>query len=1077
MAVAARRSVSPDAERRGSSPARAEARPPFWLAGATFLVASGLAFVYAAKTQNFPDVSERLRHGDLLNLNAVSSAEQLAPFLDIIQDKAERKADAEKLFAFLRAARPLRNVGTVARLREQRKPLLPVSRLKPAWVVRTPNEFRREYLIWAAVYVGGFYLVWFAWRARRFPGDAAILPALHVLSGIGLILMVSLRDPLRDTLEFRKFALGVFLGCLLLLLPLVRAFDYRRLADWIYTPLEAAFVLFALLVRFGTGPGTSDQKVNLGPFQPVEAIKILVVLFLAGYFARNWERLRDLRQKGLRGLGARLGVPRLAHLMPVACAVAVAILLFFVLKDLGPALVLFFLFLTLFSVAHGRAGLAILGTGILVAAVCVGYHIGQPRMVVDRINMWLSPWDNDVHGGNQLAHALWAFSTGGVWGSGPGYGDPSVIPAGSTDLVLPAIGEEWGFAGAVSVFLLFGFLIYRAFRIAARAVSDYAFFLALGLASLLAFEMLLISAGVLGALPLSGVVSPFLSSGNTAMLANFFVFALLLAISMGPLPDGRGSVSRESVSRESVSRGSVQGASRASADRHPLFRRPLRVAGAALAACGVVLLSFAARYQVLHDREYLARDARVFEDDGVKRAQHNPRINALAHEIPRGDIFDRNGVLLATSDWKKLVQRRAQYQALGIDIDQACSRLDSRQYPFGAATTHFLGDLRTGENFHAPNASLVEHDSNARLQGYQYSELVSLVRYRHRPGNPALRSLLARDRDVRTTLDIRLQMRAAEILRQHLQRANKEKGAAVVMDANSGDVLAMVSAPEPAPPAARNAPPSDDELLDRARYGQYPPGSTFKLVTAMAALRLDPNLRNQTFTCRRLRDGRAGAMVEGWRRPVRDDIKDNPHGTLAMQRAIEVSCNGYFAQLGTYKVGWQALRQTADLLDISSGDLPELKAALPFASYGQGPLLITPFKMARVAATIAAGGAMAQGRWVLDQSNARQDAPRTIVAAEPAGFIAGAMRLVVTDGTARHAMAGTPVNLAGKTGTAQLGEGEPHAWFAGFAPYDGDATHRIAFAVLVEHGGYGGQVAAPIAREIMEAAKDLGLVP
>jgi len=580
-------------------------------------------------------------------------------------------------------------------------------------------------------------------------------------------------------------------------------------------------------------------------------------------------------------------------------------------------------------------------------------------------------------------------------------------------------------------------------------VSDYGFFLALGLASLLAFEMLLISAGVLGALPLSGVVSPFLSSGNTAMLANFFVFALLLAISMGkPAPEG-----------------------------HTLFRAPLRWTGAALAACAVVLISFASRYQVLHDREYLARDARVFEDDGVKRAQHNPRINALAHEIPRGDIFDRNGVLLATGNWKKLVERRTQFQAMGIDIDRACSRLDSRHYPFGPATTHFLGDLRTGENFHAPNASLVEHDSNARLQGYQYSELVALVRHRHRPGNAALRNLLARDRDVRTTLDIRLQMRAAEILRRHLQQANKENGAAVVMDADSGDVLAMVSVPEPAPPAARNAPPTDDELLDRARYGQYPPGSTFKLVTAMAALRLDPDLRNQTFTCRRLRDGRAGAMVEGWRRPIRDDIKDNPHGTLAMQRAIEVSCNGYFAQLGTYKVGWQALRQTADLLDISSGDEAELKATLPFASYGQGPLLITPFKMARVAATIAAGGAMPQGRWVLDETNARCEPPRAIVAAEPAGFIAGAMRLVVTDGTARHAMAGTPVNLAGKTGTAQLGAGEPHAWFAGFAPYDGDAAHRIAFAVLVEHGGYGGQVAAPIAREIMEAAKDLGLVP
>jgi cell division protein FtsI/penicillin-binding protein 2 len=710
---------------------------------------------------------------------------------------------------------------------------------------------------------------------------------------------------------------------------------------------------------------------------------------------------------------------------------------------------LFFLFLTMFSAAHGRPALAILGIVAMVAAVAIGYRLGQPHTVVDRINMWLSPWDNDVHGGNQLAHSLWAFSTGGVWGSGPGYGDPGMIPAGSTDLVLPAIGEEWGFVGVASVFLLFGFLIHRAFRIAVRAASDYAFFLALGLASLLAFEMLLISSGVLGALPLSGVVSPFLSSGNTAMLANFLIFALLLSISAG----------------------------KAAPEDRQLFRQPVRWSGIALAACGLVLVAFAAHYQAIDDREYLARDTRVFEDDGIKRAQHNPRINSIAREIPRGDIFDRNGVLLATSNWRSLEQRRAQYDALGIGIDEACSRLDSRHYPFGPVTEHFLGDLRTGESFHAPNASLVEHDSNARLQGYQYAELVALVRYRHQPGNPGLRSLLARDRDVRTTLDIRLQMRAAEILRKHLAEAHKEKGAAVMMDARTGDVLAMVSLPEPAPPAARTTPPSTDELLDRARYGEYPPGSTFKLVTAMAALRLDPSLRYRSFTCRRLADGRAGAMVKGWRRPIRDDIKDNPHGTLQMERAIQVSCNAYFAQLGTYVVGAKALRETTELLDIPSGDLPELAAAMPFASYGQGPLLITPFKMARVAATIAAGGEMPEGRWILDESNPRQDATRPIVPAEPAAFIAGAMRLVVTDGTARHAMAGTLVNLAGKTGTAQMGEGQPHAWFAGFAPYDGDAAHRIAFAVLVEHGGYGGQVAAPIAREIMEAARDLGLVP
>jgi peptidoglycan glycosyltransferase len=85
------------------------------------------------------------------------------------------------------------------------------------------------------------------------------------------------------------------------------------------------------------------------------------------------------------------------------------------------------------------------------------------------------------------------------------------------------------------------------------------------------------------------------------------------------------------------------------------------------------------------------------------------------------------------------------------------------------------------------------------------------------------------------------------------------------------------------------------------------------------------------------------------------------------------------------------------------------------------------------------------------------------------------MRRVVTEGTARRAMDGSAISFAGKTGTAQLDVGLPHSWFTGFAPYD-DAAKRIAFAVLVEHGGYGATAAAPIAREVMEAARQFGLL-
>jgi len=164
------------------------------------------------------------------------------------------------------------------------------------------------------------------------------------------------------------------------------------------------------------------------------------------------------------------------------------------------------------------------------------------------------------------------------------------------------------------------------------------------------------------------------------------------------------------------------------------------------------------------------------------------------------------------------------------------------------------------------------------------------------------------------------------------------------------------------------------------------------------------------------------------------------------------------------------------MLEIPAGDVGEIKKMMPFAAYGQGPVLVTPFKMARVAATIAAGGLMPEGRWLIDGSNDRTNAPRLILPADSSNMLAAAMRSVVISGTGRTAMKGLDIPVAGKTGTAQMDEGMPHSWFAGFAPYGGDIARTIAFAVVVEHGGYGGQVAAPIARDLIAAARDLGLI-
>ena len=248
-------------------------------------------------------------------------------------------------------------------------------------------------------------------------------------------------------------------------------------------------------------------------------------------------------------------------------------------------------------------------------------------------------------------------------------------------------------------------------------------------------------------------------------------------------------------------------------------------------------------------------------------------------------------------------------------------------------------------------------------------------------------------------------------------------------------------------------------------------------MTAIAALRIDPALKNRTFLCRRLPDGRAGNVIAGWNRPIKDDIGDHAHGTLDMGRAIAVSCNAYFAQLGVHDVGSKALANTAEQLGISTGDPAELRKALAVRCLRAGASIdiAVPHGAGRGHGCIPRPGTAG----AVDRRagfNASAVRRRWWLPAQ-ADFIARAMRRVVTEGTARHAMAGSEISFAGKTGTAQLDTGAPHSWFAGFAPYDGDASRRLAFAVVVEHGGYGARTAAPIAREVMEAAKKLGMLP
>jgi cell division protein FtsW (lipid II flippase) len=1125
---------------------RAKGRPAelLGLLGATILTVVGLWLVSSARSAALDDAGKGLAAGRIADLNLIDRAEQVLPGLaSVVADPGERRFVADRVASWLntpdgsgnarRRVQGVNALGTIwvteqdlppkqrmpsfrERLAERRDqlstnpnaltvrvPLLTAQQLNAArrvFVVRAPGEFRRS-LLWAAgLLVLGFYAA-HAWLSvRRSTGDPWLLPIVHLLCGIGLVMMVSIRDPVRDPMLFLRFAQGAAAGCVVLAAASTIDFQRSTIRRLSYVPLLCAVALSLLLIAFGSGPGTSDAKVNLMGVQPVEAIRVLVVLFLAGYFANRWEILRALKEPRMGA--ARLGfdVPRLDYLLPVVIGMALVLLFFFLQKDLGPAMVLACVFLALYGVARGRTTMVALGLLVLVGGFAAGYLVGYPATVVQRVQMWWSPWDNAVRGGDQIAHALWALATGARFGTGLGMGDPRFVPAGHTDLILPAVGEELGLAGLLLVFALQAALGYRALRIALRAPGDYTLFLSLGLTLGVVLQLLLIAAGVLGLMPLTGVTTPFLSYGRSSMIANGFSVGVLMAVS----DRSAGGKDRDE------------------------FARPIWWLGAALAAAMVVVVGRMAFLQTWAADRTVAATALAVQADGVRRFEYNPRLIAAAQQIVRGTITDRNGIPLATSRVADLQANAAALTGLGVSPTDVCPASASRCYPFGGLTYHLLGDWRTQVNWAAPNTSFVERDSDSRLRGYDdharvvevadpqtgrrtkvirrdLIELVPLLRHRNDPGHEHVKRILERPRDVRLALDIRLQLKVGAALKAGVDRAGQMEGAAVVLS-QDGDLLASVSYPWPAvlpgvglrpyssettSDATRDATRDDPDprLLDRARYGLYPPGSSFKLVTAAAALRKDPTLAGHSFTCERLPGGRVGKQLPGWSRPVRDDVADtSPHGRLAMERALIVSCNAYFAQLGL-ELGAPALQETAALLEISLGQ-PEstrqVRDTLPFAAYGQGQVLATPFKMARVAATIGDDGAMPQGRWVIDETNRRTDPPRVVLSPAQARSLSATMRRVVIEGTGRSLKDVVPA-IAGKTGTAEVQDALSHAWFVGFAPFgavpgpaagraEAGGIGRIAFAVLVEHGGYGGSSSAPIAGQIVTAARELEII-
>ncbi len=317
-----------------------------------------------------------------------------------------------------------------------------------------------------------------------------------------------------------------------------------------------------------------------------------------------------------------------------------------------------------------------------------------------------------------------------------------------------------------------------------------------------------------------------------------------------------------------------------------------------IAGCAAILLGRAATLQLYGADDRMARVVQLQQwraADPDERQQlelrygpeflqkQNPRLLEMALRIPRGTVRDRNGIPLATSNKEELSPHTAAFTQMGFPDAASKRDISGRYYPFENEGYFLLDDARKV--------------AEEQLRGYGIlRELVPMWRHRADPEHPEVRKILSRNRDVQLTIDMRIQIAASRTLASSTRR--NKNGAAVILNASTGETLALAMRPLPVLAGDPEMPTAGEDGvgINLARLGQFPPGSSFKLVTAMAALRRNIDSYRHEHRCDPLGDGRVGQVFRYNQRryTIRDFPGDPAHGAIAMHEALVVSCNAYF---------------------------------------------------------------------------------------------------------------------------------------------------------------------------------------
>jgi len=305
----------------------------------------------------------------------------------------------------------------------------------------------------------------------------------------------------------------------------VRMDWWERMAPWLFV-VTLVLLSAVLIPHVGIVVNGARRWIGFGPanFQPSELAKIAILLYAAGYLVRKREALATVRRKVLG-----LGIPRARDFGPLLVAWLVALGVLAFERDLGTALMFFGVFVILLYVSTQRRSWLIIGAVLFALAAFLGYlAFGHVQL---RVKIWLDPWTYANDEGYQLVQALFGLASGGLFGTGLGEGYPQFIPFAKTDFISAALGEELGLAGMMALIMLFAILVERGLRTGLACRDPFGTLLAVGLSSVFALQVFVTIGGVTRLIPLTGLTTPFLSYGGSALVCNWMMVALLLRIS------------------------------------------------------------------------------------------------------------------------------------------------------------------------------------------------------------------------------------------------------------------------------------------------------------------------------------------------------------------------------------------------------------------------------------------------------------------------------------------------------------------------------------------------------------------